>query len=130
MKSLIKYAGKLYTPIAWTVFIIILLCLPGSMLPNEARFPIPQFDKFVHITLFGGFVWLWNFYLNRRTLSPRTLLRWFFLIFIAGCALGIGMEFVQKYYIPRRDFDTEDIIADMIGAGLGYGLSNLYLSNV
>jgi len=32
---------------------------------------------------------------------------------------------VQKYFIPFRDFDTEDIIADMIGAGLGYGVSNV-----
>jgi VanZ family protein len=43
-----------------------------------------------------------------------------------GNALGIGMEFVQKYWIPFRDFDTEDIIADMIGAGLAYGVSNIY----
>ena len=121
-----KYLGKIYAAIGWTFLLILLLTLPGSMLPNESHFSIPQFDKFVHITLFGGFVLLWNFYLSRRSLSTKALLRWFFLIFMLGNALGIGMEFVQKYWIPFRDFDTEDIIADMIGAGLGYGVSNIY----
>jgi VanZ family protein len=41
--------------------------------------------------------------------------------------LGISMEFVQKYWIPGRDYDLGDIIADMFGAGLGYGISNLLL---
>jgi VanZ family protein len=126
-----KYLGSVYSPIAWTLFIILLLCIPGSMLPNEIRFPIPQFDKLVHITLFSGFVLLWNFYLSSQPLSSRQLLRWFFLIFVLANGLGIGMEFVQKYYIPFRDFDTEDIIADMIGAGIGYGVSNIFfLRNV
>jgi VanZ family protein len=37
------------------------------------------------------------------------------------------MEYVQKYWIPGRDYDLADIIADMFGAGIGYGLSNLLL---
>ena len=121
-----KYLGNIYFPIAWTLIIAILLSLPGTMLPSEAHFSIPEFDKLVHISLFGGFVLSWNFYLSKRSvLSPR-LLRWFFLVFILGNSFGIGMEFVQKYFIPFRDFDTVDIIADMIGAGIGYGISNVY----
>jgi len=121
-----KYLGKIYSAIGWTFMVILLLSLPGSMLPNESHFSIPQFDKFVHITLFGGFVLLWNFYLSTRPLSTKKLLRWFFFIFMVGNALGIGMEFVQKYWIPFRDFDTADIIADMIGAGVGYGVSTIF----
>ena len=126
MRFFIKHLGKIYSAVGWTLFLILLLSLPGSMLPNESHFSIPQFDKFVHITLFGGFVLLWNFYLSSRPLSTKKLLRWFFLIFMLGNALGIGMEFAQKYWIPFRDFDTEDIIADMIGAGLAYGMSNIF----
>ncbi len=73
----------------------------------------------MHISLFGGFVFFWNFYLSKRPLSAVQLLRWFFLIFVLANVFGIGMEFVQKYFIPFRDFDTEDIIADMIGGGGG-----------
>jgi VanZ family protein len=126
MQLLKKYLGKLYISVGWTLLVILLLSLPGSMLPNESHFAIPQFDKFVHISLFGGLVLLWNLYLSRRSLSTLLLLKWFFLIFLLANALGIGMEFAQKYWIPFRDFDTEDIIADMIGTGLGYGLSNIF----
>jgi VanZ family protein len=122
-----KYLAKIYPAIAWTIIVIVLLSLPGTMLPSETHFSIPQFDKFVHITLFGGFVLLWNIYISTRLLPTKKLLRWFFLFFMLGNALGIGMEFVQKYWIPFRDFDTVDIIADMIGAALAYGISNMYL---
>lgn len=120
-----KYLGNIFFPIFWTLFIIILLSIPGTMLPSEEHFSIPDFDKVVHIGLFGVFVLSWNFYLSKREAPATRMLRWFFLVFILGNALGIGMEFAQKYWIPFRDFDTEDIIADMIGAGLGYGVSNV-----
>jgi VanZ family protein len=122
-----KNFGKLFFPVAWSIIIAILLALPGSMLPSESKFSIPQFDKIVHISLFGGFVFLWNLYLSNRPAALLQLLRRFFLIFILGTIYGIGMEYVQKYFIPGRDFDLADIIADMIGAGVAYGISNLFL---
>ena len=121
-----KYLGNIFFPILWTFFIIVLLSIPGTMLPSEQGFSVPQFDKLVHVSLFGGFVLSWNFYLSKRTLSSARLLRWFFFVFLLGNSFGIGMEFAQKYWIPFRDFDTVDIIADMIGAGLGYGVSNVF----
>src|SRR5258708_32469 len=122
-----KYFGNIYSPIVWTLIIGILLALPGSMLPNETYFSIPQFDKIVHISLFGGFVFLWNLYLSTRPIPASRLLRLFFFIFLLAEAYGIGMEYVQKYYIPGRDFDEADIIADIIGAGIAYGISNIIL---
>jgi len=124
-----KYLGNIFFPILWTFFIIVLLSIPGTMLPSEQGFSVPQFDKLVHVSLFGGFVLSWNFYLSKRTLSSARLLRWFFFVFLLGNSFGIGMEFAQKYWIPFRDFDTVDIIADMIGAGLGYGVSNVWFIN-
>jgi hypothetical protein len=139
IRFLQKRFAKLAYPVAWTLIIGILLALPGSMLPKEKAFAIPQFDKVVHISLFGGFVFLWNLWLAKRagatgrigiagrpTLANH-LLRRFFIIFALGCIYGTGMEYVQKYFIPGRDFDLADIIADMIGAGLAYGLSNIWL---
>lgn len=120
-----RYLGNIWIPILWTVIITILLTLPGSVLPNESKFQIPQFDKFVHIGMFGGFVCLWNLYLsNRPLITPKRLLRLFFYVFLLACVFGVASEYVQKYFIPMRDYDEADIIADMIGAGLAYGLSN------
>ena len=127
MKYLKKYFSKLYWAIIWTIVIFILLSLPGSMIPNESTFVIPNFDKVVHIGLFGGFVLLWSLYFSTKQLDPKRLLRTFFLIFIIAVVYGIGMEYVQKYFIPLRYYDEADIIADMIGAGLAYGLCNIYL---
>ena len=122
-----KYFSALYVPVTWTIVIGILLALPGSVLPREEAFYIPQLDKIVHITLFGGFVFLWDLRVSNRSAEVYRLVRWFFVFYILANVFGIGMEYVQKYWIPGRDFDLADIIADMIGAGLGYGLSHLLL---
>jgi VanZ family protein len=130
MKYLRKYFANLYIAIGWSILIFILLSLPGSMIPNESTFVIPNFDKVVHIGLFGGFVLLWSLYFSAKGLPSKKLLRLFFFIFIIAVIYGIGMEYVQKYFIPLRYYDDADIIADMIGAGLAYGLSNLTLAEV
>jgi VanZ family protein len=122
-----KYLGHFYVALAWSVFIGVLLTLPGSLLPKESGFVIPQFDKIVHISMFGGFVFLWDLWLSNRGIPQKRLLRQFFLVFILAAIYGIGSEFVQKYFIPMRDFDEADIIADLIGASLGYGFSNILL---
>lgn len=97
------------------------------MLPSESHFKIPQFDKLVHICFFGGFVFLWNLYEARRATATDKLLRLFFLFYVLGNLYGIGIEYAQLYWIPGRDFDLADMIADMIGAGLAYGVSNIWL---
>ncbi len=97
------------------------------MIPSETHLAIPQFDKLVHVTLFGGFVLLWNLYESGRNGKQARLLRLFFLWYVLGNIYGIGSEYIQKYWIPGRDYDQADIIADMIGAGIAYGLSNLFL---
>src|SRR5258706_2027134 len=106
MKNLRRYLSKLYVALSWSLIIFILLAIPGSMLPKEPGFTIPNFDKIVHVGLFAGFVLLWCFYYSSKQLPPGKLLRIFFFIFIIGAAYGIGMEYVQKYFIPFRDFDT------------------------
>ena len=85
-----KYFASLYIPLAWTIIVGTLCFLPGSMLPDEAHFEIPQFDKFVHITFFGGFVFLWNLYEAKRVNEPKRLLRLFFLWYVIGNIYGIG----------------------------------------
>lgn len=122
-----RYFGSLYVPVLWTIIIATLCCLPGSMLPKESHFRIPEFDKFVHMGMFGGFVFLWNLYESKRVGDFRRLIKIFFGFYVLGNVFGIAIEFIQKYWIPGRDYDLADMIADMIGAGLAYGLSNMWL---
>jgi VanZ family protein len=127
MRFLKKYFARLYIAIAWTLIVLVLLSLPGNLLPDEAAFRIPNLDKLVHICLFGGFVFLWGLYVNSKKFKPKKNLQIFFILFIIASLLGIGMEYVQKYFIPFREFELGDIIADLIGSGIAYGICNLSL---
>ncbi|HEY4874834.1 MAG TPA: VanZ family protein [Puia sp.] len=124
-----KYFHHIFYPIAWSIIVLILLTLPGSMLPQEKVFAIPNFDKLVHMGLFGGFVLLWSLYFNKKILNQRKLLVIFFRIFIISSLYGATTEFIQRY-IPSRDFDVADILADVIGAAIAYGIANIFLSRV
>jgi hypothetical protein len=115
LKKLLSYR---FPAVVWTIIIFVLLALPGSMLPPEGNFAIPDFDKYVHMGIFGLFVVLWSVYYAVRPVFNNKHL--FFRLFIISCAYGTAMEFVQKYFIPFRDFDLYDILADVIGSCIGY----------
>ncbi len=116
-----KFFSRLYVPVSWTIFIFILLSLPGSVLPSEKGFEIPGFDKFVHTILFGGFVICWCLYYEGKKNTRKKKWLTFTWILCVAIAYGTGMEYLQKYVIPNRDFETGDIVADTAGALLGFG---------
>ena len=114
--------------ITWSILIFILLALPGYMLPDEKHFSLPNLDKLVHIVLFGFFVCLWScYYACNQERIIHTHLRYLMIALIA-CIYGTVMEFVQKYFIPNRNFDVFDILADVMGAAAGYILVRLTVS--
>src|ERR1700712_2363372 len=93
-----KNFGKRYIAVLWSLIVLILLALPGKMLPNEPTFAIPNLDKIVHITLFGGFVVFWCLYISNRQTTTIKRLSLFFLAFAVAVIFGITMEYVQKYF--------------------------------
>jgi VanZ family protein len=117
---LYKFFSSRIPALLWTITIFILLALPGNMLPNENHLAIPNLDKYVHIILFGSFVFLWSFYYASKEEKRNYPLRKSVLILIIACLYGTAMEYVQKYFIPNRDFDIYDITADIIGALMGF----------
>jgi VanZ family protein len=104
----------------WTVFILILMAIPGNLLPREEKTFIPNLDKLVHATLFGSFVFLWSIYYATRKEKNNHSDSRFVLILIIACLYGVATELMQKYLIPNRDYDIYDIMADSIGAVLGF----------
>jgi len=105
----------------------ILLCLPGNNFPSTGLFALPQFDKFVHVILFGGLVGLWCFFLRSKIADQDKCKRLFFLVFLLTAANGIGIEYIQYYFIPFRSFDNGDIIADLLASSIAYGICNVKL---
>jgi VanZ family protein len=103
-------------PLGWTFLTIFLLCLPGSAIPSKGVFSTEGIDKVVHTILFGGIVLLWGFSLYFRRAENTKWRQIIVLVTFLSVGLGIGLEFLQLYYIPNRSFDGNDIIADSTGA--------------
>jgi VanZ family protein len=101
--------------IVWLLIISVLFFLPGSALPDEGMFGIPQFDKLVHAGFFAVLVFCWRFYFKA---APK----YTWLLLLLAAAYGLGVEFIQRDFIPHRDFDLYDAIADSIGAAIGLWL--------
>jgi VanZ family protein len=112
----------------WTLMIQVLLCLPGSAIPQSGWLDAIHIDKIVHVILFGGLVFTWALFLNRGYAYSKNLPKFLLILFLISTANGILLEFVQKYYIPNRSFDLYDIVADASGAAAGFLFSFIYFS--
>lgn len=115
MKAFFQKIHLLLLPLSWTLLTIILLCLPGSVIPGAGIFATNNLDKIVHFILFGGIVLLWGLYI-RKTWSPAMYIKTALGATLFSIALGIVLEYVQRYFISNRTFDTRDILADAAGA--------------
>jgi hypothetical protein len=115
MRLIKKFSVNLILPVTWTVFIIVLLCVPGSAFSDLDSFDFPHLDKLIHIVLFAVLLLFWGYYYRHRlewVAWQRALIK----LIIASTALGVLLEFIQHYFIPYRDFDGLDIIADSTGS--------------
>ncbi len=99
-------------PVLLMVALTVGSSIPGTNLPAA---PMIGFDKLVHATAFfflGG--------LLARALGPRAL-RSLVLAWFLASLFGVVDEFHQ-YFVPRRQPDPFDVLADTVGAFLGVAL--------
>ncbi len=101
-------------PVLWTIILLALCLAPGKYLPQILVLDQIHFDKLVHFCLFGGFTLFWAIGFSDSGVSRMMP----FLIFFTtlAVALGVSVEFMQKYWIPGRDFEIGDMVADAVGA--------------
>jgi|GEM_PF-281663 len=127
LRSLHLRIMKHFQGIKWTRFIpgilafilsAVLLTLPGSAFPKEDVFDKIHLDKWIHISMFGGVVFLWSIPFLQNILGLGKKRKVVLAIALIALAYGIAMEFVQKYWIPNRSFDLYDIVADGVGSFL------------
>lgn len=111
-----KLLHSIWPPVMWSVIIFILLIIPGRDFPEGPE--IPFFDKIIHVFLFAVQVFLWCMYTSYSNTRPPLWI--FLLIFLISCIYGIGMEYVQKYWVANRGFETGDMIADVTGSICGW----------
>ncbi len=116
-----KYRFAPFFPgIFWLLLCTLLLTLPGSAFPTEDWLDKIWFDKWVHIGLFALLVICWCRGIHQSVPDKKKAIRIFAWITAAAVCYGISMEFVQRYFVVNRSFDTGDIVADAVGALAGY----------
>ena len=115
LRRIISYK---FFPLSFTLFTILLMCIPGSLVPGTGIFALKNLDKIVHVILFGMNVLFWGWHYETSGRKTKDLR----VIFIAATSimitLGIVMEYVQMYFIPNRSFDGYDILSDVVGSVL------------
>ncbi len=119
-----KISFKYYLPgIAWFFIVGILTLMPANDVPKVSWMDnIPNFDKLVHATLFGGLSFLFALPLLKSGFSEKQKINYSIKISLAAIVWGIVIEFLQKFYVPSRDFDLLDWAADIAGVVIAFWL--------
>ncbi len=117
-----KVAFRKFLPgIAWFFIVAFLTLLPGSDLPKaDWLSSITGFDKMVHMGLFGGLTFLFCVPYFKAALPFQRKINQFIKIALAACVWGITVEFLQKYFVPGRDFELLDWAADSVGIAIAF----------
>lgn len=97
----------------WLALMCTLFFLPGSDIPHEDWMNGLPIDKVVHVGLFCVLLFLW------RSAFPARTAHYGLWLLVIAMLYGLAVEFVQKEWIPNRDFDLFDVLADTVGAVAG-----------
>ena len=109
--------------IAWFFIVALLTLLPGSDIPKVGWLDrIPNFDKVVHGGMFGALTFLFYLPYLKSTLPHQQKINYLRRISLAAVVWGLTTEFIQKFFIPGRDFDLLDWAADTAGVLIAYWL--------
>jgi VanZ family protein len=105
---------KAWIPAAvWAATIFVLSSFPGSAYPPT---DVPAADKIVHVFLYAPLAALAVFGLRRTTtLRAASAAGWGVLV---TALYGLSDEFHQSF-VPGRNSDWHDLVADAVGALLG-----------
>ena len=112
---------KFIPGIAWFFLILVLICLPGSDIPQvDTWLNDIYFDKWVHTGLFAVLTFLFIYPVAKLPLALGVKKNLAIKIAIAACIWGLTTEFIQKFFIPDRSFDLYDLAADSFGIITAY----------
>ncbi len=109
MKLFIQY----WKTILWVIVIFFLSTLQIPNVPSVPLFNIPNFDKFVHFTLYSILLTAWSVDYFKCTLKFNK--RRFLIIILSSISYGLIMEIIQKVVVQNRSGDIFDALANTIG---------------
>lgn len=110
---------KFIPGIAWFFVVLILLCLPGSEIPQPDNwFKIYYVDKIIHFCLFGLLGYLFMKPIAKSDLSQKEKRYYLIKIAITASLWGLTTEFIQRFYIRGRSYELLDWVADTVGVAV------------
>jgi VanZ family protein len=106
----LKFQYRITLLILYFLFVSILFFLPGSAFPKENWLSKIWFDKWVHIGIFAilsaGACWVFNLKQKKK----------FIVLLLLLIGYGLLVEIIQGKFVPNRDYDLGDLLADTIGS--------------
>jgi VanZ family protein len=104
------------------LIVTVLLCLPASTLPKTGGewFSKYYVDKIIHAIMFATLVYMFCRPVQLKGFLTNIITKIYFLITILFVVYGLIMELIQKWFIVGRSFEGLDILADAVGAFIGY----------
>jgi len=103
----------------WAAVILLSTLLPSSALPAVSVWELFSFDSFAHAFLFSVLVFLMTVGLAKQFTLLRLKhypIRYALMI---STIFGIFIELMQHFFIPGRQGDILDVVANTIGCLLG-----------
>jgi VanZ family protein len=120
--SLSDIGIKKFAPaIVCFIAVFILVTLPGDTLPSTNEWlEISFFDKWVHTIMFALLTFLFLLPITQSSLYSQQKRHYFIRICLSVCIWGLTTEFIQKFYVPTREFDLLDWAADSAGVLISF----------
>lgn len=116
--------NKFLPGIAWFFIVGILTLMPGKDVPDVGWLNFPDFDKIVHIVLFGGLTLLFCLPYLKTGISFRKKRTIFIRISLLMILWGFIIELIQKFFVTGRSFEWLDLLADSVGVFLAFWISS------
>ncbi len=93
--------------------------LPSSSIPNVSVWALFSFDTFVHAFLFSVLTFLMIVGLAKQYTLLRIKHYPIRYAFLTSTLFGIFIEITQHFFVPGRQGDLYDVLANTIGCLIG-----------
>lgn len=115
IKNILGSKTLLWLAMLYSIAATSLFFIPTKDIPSIG---FSGLDKIVHICIFFALIFLWLLFFYKRgnnSLSKKSIFRVFVLILV----YGIVVEVFQEILTASRTADPMDVVADLLGAGIG-----------
>lgn len=113
-------------PWVWAAFIFLAYSIPGKNLDQIDPWDLFQFDKAIHLTLFGVFSFLLSYFFQLKKESGVSSWRYYLPSVLIALSYGSLLEYFQSDWFSGRFTDPGDFIANALGAFLGVPLQLIW----